>query len=403
MKRILKFTVLVIFGIFLLLNLFILFSGKWYVYTAVSKTYLIGQGGPDIYDLDLFPKRKIKKSLHPKELVENIQMKSLPKDIETELERIKTTSFLVMRNDTILFEKYWGDHTKETISNSFSAVKSFVSVLIGIAIDEGKISSIEARVGDYLPEFKKGKLSNITIHDLLNMSSGLSWTESGKNPFSNNAEGYYGTELERLVLSQTVERRPGIKFNYQSGNTELLALIIEAATGKNVSDYLNEKIWSKIGTSHDAYWSLDHKNGQEKAFCCFYATTRDFAKFGLLILNNGVANGKRIIPASYMKLMFKNDPLKTAEKIPNTRYGLQWWTYNDVNYARGILGQYIIIVPHLNMVIVRTGHKREPDVTLSQGQRKNDAYMEKNATKVGHPKDLFTYLKFAEYLQSNSK
>ena len=403
MKRFLKFTLLVIFGIFLLLNLFILFSGKWYVYTAVSKTYFRGQGGPDIYDLDLFPKREIKKSSHPKELVENILTKSLPKDIETELEGIKTTSFLVMRNDTILFEKYWGDHTKETISNSFSAVKSFVSVLIGIAIDEGKISSIEAKVGDYLPEFKKGKLSNITIHDLLNMSSGLSWSESGKNPFSNNAEAYYGSELEKLVLSQTVERKPGIKFNYQSGNTELLALIIEAATGKNVSTYLDEKIWSKIGTSHDAYWSLDHKNGQEKAFCCFYATTRDFAKFGLLILNNGVANGKQIIPSSYMKLMFKNDPLKTVEKIPNTRYGLQWWTYNDVRYARGILGQYIIIIPRLNMVIVRTGHKREPDLTISSAQGKDKAFMEKNAAKVGHPKDLFTYLRFAEYLSSLKK
>ena len=105
----------------------------------------------------------------------------------------------------------------------------------------------------------------------------MSWTESGGNPFSNNAEGYYGSELEQLVLSQTLEHEPGKLFNYQSGNTEVLALILEKATGKTVSSYLEDKIWSKIDTHHDAYWSLDHANGHEKAFCCLYATTRDFA------------------------------------------------------------------------------------------------------------------------------
>jgi hypothetical protein len=147
---------------------------------------------------------------------------------------------------------------------------------------------------------------HITIRHLLMMSSGLNWEESGKNPLSHNAASYYGTDLYGLTTNQFAIEKPGKRFEYQSGNSQLLGFIIKKATGKRVSDYASAKIWSKIGTESDAYWSLDKENGDEKSFCCIYGTSRDFARLGRLIKQNGVWNGQEIIPASYMKDFLSN-------------------------------------------------------------------------------------------------
>lgn len=214
------------------------------------------------------------------------------------------------------------------------------------------------------------------------MSSGLSWDESYSSLFSLTTKGYYGNNLPQLVLNQTAVKEPGKLFEYRSGDTQLLSLIIEKATGKTLSDYASEKIWTKVGAEHDALWCLDRKDGVEKAFCCFNTNARDFARFGQLVLNGGKWNGEQIVPANYL-----NEALAPATYLfdPETKknvdfYGYQWWIINidgkKVWYARGLLGQYIFVIPDLNAVVVRLGHVRN------------------NNRIDGTPEDVHKYIRF---------
>ena len=198
-------------------------------------------------------------------------------------------------------------------------------MLIGIAIEEGKITSVEDLAGKYIPEFNKNGREKITIRHLLTMSAGFDWVESGKNPLSEAAEGYYGTDLYGLVTRLRVIDKPGVNFNYQSGNTQILGFILEKATGKSINQYTEEKLWIPMGARNDAFWSLDKEEGDEKAFCCMYATARDYALLGQLLLNNGFYNGKPIVPNWYMNKMLETPTMKTKENVPNMRYGWHTW------------------------------------------------------------------------------
>lgn len=294
----------------------------------------------------------------------------------------RTVAFLVVKDTAILFESYWDGYGKDSYSNSFSMAKSIVSLLMGCAISDGYIKSVDEPIGNYLPEFAEGDKAKITIKHLLTMSSGLSWDESYSTLFSLTTQGYYGNDLPRLVLNQHVVNEPGKIFEYRSGDTQLLSLIIEQATGKTLSDYASEKIWSKVGAEHDALWCLDRKNGVEKAFCCFNTNARDFARLGQLVLNGGRWNGEQLVPESYL-----NEALTPASFLydPETNknvdfYGYQWWMINidghKVWYARGLLGQYIFVIPDLNAVVVRLGHVRN------------------NKRIDGTPEDVYKYIRY---------
>src|SRR5690606_2592299 len=242
----------VFLALFILINGFILLSGRTYLYKGIYLTYLSGKTGPSIYDLNNFPTRLVKKGSPNFEWKTNLNAYSSDA-FEQYNQELQSTAFLVMKNDTLIFEKYWGEHGKSTLSNSFSAAKTVVALLVGVALEEGKIKSLDEPVANYLPEFKREDLSIITIRHLLLMSSGLDWTESGKNPLSNNAESYYGSDLYGLVTRQKRIGEPGKKFIYQSGNSQLLGFIIQKATGYNVSEYCSMKLWSKLGMESDAY------------------------------------------------------------------------------------------------------------------------------------------------------
>ena len=387
--------------IFISLNLFVILSGRTYLYKGIANTYLKGKTGPGIYDLDIFAHSTIPKPKETFDWKKSNKTISLSKEDLDYMEKFETSSYLVIKNDEIIFEKYWGDHNKETVSNSFSAAKTLVALLIGIAIDEGKIKSLDDLVQDYLPEFKKDGKEIITIRDLLLMASGLDWQESGKNPLSENAESYYGTDLYHLATNQKRITQPHQLFKYQSGNSQLLGFVVEKATGMSLSEYMYEKIWSQIGASHDAYWSLDEVGGDEKSFCCFYATTQDFARIGRLIENFGNWDGKQLISKAYMEEMIKPATyLKTEDGIPNYIYGLHIWSYvggkYPVAYCRGILGQYIVSIPEEKLIIVRTGSKRAPHYKMTKNQLANSAFFEKNKYKIGHPTDIFKYISIAE-------
>ena len=395
-KKTIKYIAYFILSIVVAVNLFILLSGRYYLYSGIAKTYLIGKMGPGIYDLDVFPVNKIPKSTKEKKLQVNLSKSRITDKEEQYLNEIDTRAFLIFQDDTLIHEQYWGDHSINEVSNSFSASKTVIGLLIGIAIGEGKIPSVDEPVSTYIPEFKTKGRARLTIRHLLTMSAGFDWQESGKNPLSEAAEGYYGTDLYGLVTRLRIIETPGKRFHYQSGNSQILGFIIEKATGETLTNYMYKKIWEPIGASQDAYWSLDKEAGDEKAFCCLYATARDFARLGLLVLHEGKVNGIQIVPKDFITQMVQTPKMATDDHVINMRYGWHIWVYKNqgkpVHYFRGLKGQYVIVLPHLNRVIVRLGEKRGPHYKLSdQSDLKSQ-----NAEKLGHTIDLFEYLNIAD-------
>lgn len=409
LSKFFRFIFFAIIGIIISLNLFVILSGRFYLYKGFANTYMIGRTGPSIYDLHIFENDTLNHATETDQWAFShyYNQQKIPKDYREYMESLGTTAFLVIHEDSILYEEYWDAHDSSTVSNSFSMAKSVVSMLIGIAQEEGHIGSLDDKVSKYIPEFNNGKRNIVTIRNLLTMSSGLDWQESGKNPLSDNAESYYGDDLYNEVTRQKLISEPGKLFNYQSGNTQLLGFILKAATGKSVSDYADEKIWSQIGTESDAYWSLDRKGGDDKAFCCLYATAKDFARLGVLVNNNGKYAGKQIIPESYMKEMVTPANLMTEEGIPNERYGLQMWMYfggaDPAYYFRGILGQYIISIPEENLIIVRLGSERNPNFVIPDHMKGNKEYVTEHSAEVGHPLDFFQYIALGKMIVSQTE
>ena len=280
------------------------------------------------------------------------------------IDDMKTVSFLVIRNDSILYETYRGGWNDTLTSNLFSATKSIVGMLVGIAMDEGKIGSVDDKVMKYIPEYNRGRQKDITIRNLLTMSAGMDWDEAYASLFSVTTHGYYGNDLYKLIMGLDIVDTPGVQYSYRSGETQLLSFVLEAATGETISKYAEKKLWRPMMAGQDAFWLLDKKDGDEKSFCCFHTTARDAARFGRLMLNMGNWNGRQLVsreymeealaPASYLKDQWGKDPL--------TYYGYQTWimNYNGERcpYFRGMLGQYIIAIPSKNAVVVRLGHKR---------------------------------------------
>ncbi len=318
----------------------------------------------NIDDYSIFDQRIVEKGkAEPWLFSKNYNDYQFSREDRKELESYNPVAYLIIQNGEIKYEEYWDGYGQNSLSNSFSMSKSIVSLLIGIAIDEGLIKSVDQKVMDFIPEYDKEGNRDLTIRHLLTMSSGLNWDEAYATPFSMTTEGYYGKDLSSLIKSLDVISQPGTSYRYQSGNTVVLGMILEAATNKNISEYASEKLWSKIGAENDAIWSLDNKDGIEKSFCCFNSNARDFARLGQLILNNGLWNNDTIVSTEYLLEATKAAmDIKNNENTAMLHYGYQFWVMNykdmEIPYFRGILGQYIIPIKEKNAVIIRLGHER---------------------------------------------
>ena len=377
-KKFFKWLLILIFVFLVVFNLAIVFTGRYYIYKGIANTYFKGHIRPTIYDLEVFNNRKVVAGTpQPWAEHKNLGKLTLTAEERTLLESLNTASFLVLHKDTLIYEEYWGEHSQNKLGNSFSMAKSVVSILIGVAIEEGKIKSIDEPVANYLPEFDDEK-KNITIRHVLTMSTGLSWSESYISPFCDVAELYYDTDDRDLSCNRRIiEEEPGTTWRYKSGDTQVLMYILAEATGQNVSEYAAEKLWKPMGAESDAWWSLaGDENSTEKAFCCMYATSRDFLRLGKLVNNRGNWNGTQLVSKAYMDELCTLAPLKKGDGKPNNVYGYQYWIYNgmpfEVTYFRGMSGQYIISVPEKDLVIVRTGNGTKPNWQNTE-EVKNDA------------------------------
>lgn len=268
-----------------------------------------------------------------------------------------TVAFLIIKSDTILYEKYFDKYTEESIVASFSMAKSVTSILIGCAIDDGLIKSVDEPITNYIPELKKEGFEKVTIKHVLQMTSGLDFNESYVNPFGDAAAFYYGRNLRKQIDKMELKTEPGKRFQYVSGNTQLLGLILERAIKtKTVTEYLEDKLWKPLGMEYDATWSLDKKkNGLEKTFCCLNARARDFAKIGRLYLNKGNWNGKQIVSQKWIEESTRADLTEGGASF----YKYQWWLPSQSGdfMAEGILGQFIYVNPVKDVIIVRLGKK----------------------------------------------
>lgn len=345
------------------------------VLALVLKPYLaraIYRNYANIDDYKLFPSRVIQAK--PPGLpwkVAGVRNAGPPQATLELLTRLKTTALLMIENNQIVYEQYAFIGGENEISGSFSSAKTILSLLIGFALQEHAIKSIDDPIALYIPEWADAPKGRITIKNLLTMSAGLDWNESYKNPFSTMAEAYYGSHLIRITLEQAQVHAPGTRYHYQSGSSELLGLILARATGRTLAQYASEKLWIPLGAERDALWSLDDGDGIEKAFCCVNARARDFARIGQFLLNNGSwpdASGtpQQVLNRQYIREMETPHGIPDETGKPVDYYGYQLWILKTPNgyvkYARGVLGQYILAIPEKNRVIVRLGMKRGNNV-----------------------------------------
>lgn len=335
-------------------------TGNSYLFPALFHNYA------NIDDYKVFDNSIIKKSTRPQAwpISDNYNKKALSPEFLQKLKAKETVAFLVIRNDSIQYEEYWDGYSQNSHSNSFSIAKSYVSALTGIALKQGKIKSIDQPVSDFITEWKSDDRRFITIKHLLTMSSGLNWSEAYSDLFSITTKAYYGDDLKKLCLNLKSIDKPGKKFEYRSGDTQILSFVLAKATGTSLSGYLEKNIWQNLGCENDAFWSLDKENGVEKAYCCLNSNTRDFAKLGQLYLQMGNWKGQQIIDSAYIKASITPTGLFDPEFNKKTDvYGYTWWLIPDykghkIFYARGILGQYMIMIPDKKIIAVRLGEIR---------------------------------------------
>lgn len=330
------------------------FFGYDYLFSGISKTYLKGKLSAYIDDGDLFPSNPII-TASPKLWEEDSEYnkKELPKHLVEDLKHAKTAAFVVIKNGKILHEQYWDGYNQLSQTNSFSMAKAVTVMLLGKAIEEGIIHDIDEKLSDFYAEFKEKPLGNeVTLKNLAQMEAGLDWDENYNSPFLPNARAYYGKNLVKAVFSRKFKEKPGTRFEYQSGSTQLLGFALKKALKQSLSDYLSEKFWIPLGMEQNAKWSTDNY-GMEKTYCCIHSNARDFAKLGQLFLDNGKVGEEQILNADFIEQM--RTPTEKSENI----YGMGLWINHDNPikhyYFLGLQGQYIIIVPEHDMVIVKIG------------------------------------------------
>ncbi|SHE99181.1 CubicO group peptidase, beta-lactamase class C family [Arenibacter palladensis] len=274
-------------------------------------------------------------------------------------------AFLVVRNDTLIYEKYKKGFNRSNISNTFSIGKSMISILIGKAIDIGHIQSVDQKVIKYLPEFKGLKgFDKLTIDNLLNMKSGLKFKRAGNgyisDIFSDEARLYYSNQLKRDLLKAEIDTVPGSRWQYSNLDPLILTWLLEKVTGQKVSAFFEKEIWKPIGAEFAASWGVDHATGLENSPSSFQCSAIDLAKIGRLLINQGMRDSTRILSSDWIdrsvKISQKNrmNISKGSQKATHQYF---WWLpqedFEGDFSAEGLRGQRLYVNPKQNIIIVQ--------------------------------------------------
>jgi CubicO group peptidase (beta-lactamase class C family) len=303
-------------------------------------------------------------------------------DLEQFLAATDTTAFLIVCGDTLLYEGYFNGADPDQLQTSMSMAKSVLSALVGIAIGEGHIGSVDDPITRYVPELaaRDRRFSQITLRHLLSMTSGLRYEESG-GPWGDDTATYYAPDLRKLALTRTeVAEEPGRRFHYNNFNPLLVGLALERATGMPVTSYLEARLWRPLGMEADGSWSLDSRHsGFEKMESGLNARPVDFAKFGLLFARHGAWRGRQLLPRAWVR-----DPTLVPTRVaaaPAPSYQYFWWVQDDrrppAQFARGKYGQHLYLVPEDDLVLVRlgrdVGYPHWPALLSDLARRLNEA------------------------------
>lgn len=373
-KKFFKWFAIVLVSIIILMYIF----DVDYLLRAVRTIYFRGYTTAFLEDYTHFPNREIKKgTAQPWHVAKDYNSVEATPTLAKTHKELQTIAYLIIKNDSIWHESYFDGFNKDSKTNSFSMAKSVVTAALGKAIMQGKIKSLDQKVTDFFPELKGKFAQEVTVGDLSSMASGLSWDEKYYSPFSIVTRAYFDDDLKKVILGLEINEKPGQSFKYLSGATQLLAMCIEKATGEYVSDYVSKNFWQPMGAENEALWQLDHEpDGIEKAYCCIASNARDFARFGKLYKQNGKWNGQQILDSTFVKKCI------TPRFESSPQYGYGWWMHTikgkELFYMRGHLGQFVIVIPEDDLIIVRLGH-------LKGLQTETDP----------HSNDLYTYVEEA--------
>lgn len=369
LKKITKWLLLFLASCILLMYIF----DVDYLLRAVRTIYFKGYTTAFLEDYKEFPNRLLKKGIaQPWALSKDYNSVIATDKLSQTHKELQSIAYLIIKNDSIWHESYFDGFNLNSKTNSFSMAKSVVSAALGKAIMEGKIKSLDQKVVDFFPELKGTYAKEVSVGDLSSMASGLSWDERYYSPFSIVTRAYFDDDLKKVILGLDVNEKPGKSFKYLSGATQLLAMCIEKATGEYLSDYVSKSFWQPMGAENDALWQLDHEpDGVEKAYCCIASNARDFARFGKLYKQHGKWNGKQILDSTFiaksLQPRFKDSP----------EYGYGWWLHEikgkKLFYMRGHLGQFVIVIPQDDLIIVRLGHLK--GLQTKSDPHSNDLYI----------------------------
>jgi CubicO group peptidase (beta-lactamase class C family) len=381
--KILKWLVFSILAVVILLRLTNnghLIKGIWVVYMHGHTTAAIDDG---LY-FDIRPIAIDSGNTKPWLMHQDYNKIALSDALKNKLETSNSVAFLVARGDSIIREDYWDGYSETSLSNSFSATKAITTLLVQRAIQDGYLKGWNQKVIDIFPDLKGEFAEELEIQHLAAMTSGMHWEEDYKNPFGITAKAYYSDNVWEVIKALPFDIKPGTEFEYQSGSTMLLGMILIKATGLHLSDYASKVLWKPMQAEQTASWHLDKAMGTELAYCCFNSNARDFARFGKLNNHAGNWDGNQIIDSSFYDL--------AAVSGAAPYYGMGFWITDkydtQVFYHSGLLGQLIISIPEYNLVVVRLGKSKGPNADDKHSQLFHEIVEDVlNTYGISHPTD----------------
>ena len=355
-------------------------TGHGYIWRALRSTYLQGHRTANIDDAHNFDQRVIAKGqVQAWPQAANYNQQTLSPAILAHHQQYGTAAFLVAQHGQLVYEQYFAPYTAQSRTNSFSMAKTITTMQVGLAVQQGFISSFDAPLTEQIKEYsgdERGRKA--TVAQLSSMKSGHEWDENYYLPLNMTTDLYYGKDAEGLVLSHGFEREPGSAYEYSSGSTQLLGVFLKRALqakepGLTISQHLSRSLWAPLGMGSDALYTMDRpaeQGGMERSYCCIFATAQDFARIGQLLLQDGRWNNQPLLDKGFVERMRKPD----LQPFYGHSLWMDWQYKTPFYLLQGHEGQYVIVVPSWDMVVVRTGLHRDKKSLGPNGQIPLEVY-----------------------------